>query len=460
MIKIPETESAKNTKASRKMKPLRDVEVEYEVDRSKCEQCTERLCLQSCPVDALHEIPPDNHIEIDDKCIGCVLCREACPYDAIKMKTTMADPIRENVPNINIKLCRQCGACVQACRTGSIHLESTGTEEAHSVIDEDKCVRCGYCARVCPTEAIKYGEILPRSVVGGKAVVVNQKKCIGCMTCTRVCPSRGAINVGEVSKLPYINPAYCARCEECMNVCPSTAIKYSSRKRAYQNFNKIKTMEIVSEILEKDADKLSKNAIKIKTIFNRIARDVKSRHSEEEFEEDVTDTVKEQIRVILGEGLEIEDIGKIIEKTTPNRQKVIVTDKCIGCGVCIDQCPVKCIKLNMPSPIHIMEDCVYCGRCVAKCPFDAIEITEEHFKTRKGRIFFSREKITGPREGKIVVDNLSCQQCGVCVNKCPEDALSFQNDELIVDRDKCILCAECEGICPLNAIKLETETLE
>ncbi|MDD1774393.1 MAG: 4Fe-4S binding protein, partial [Methanobacterium sp.] len=118
-----ETESATN-KASKKVnKPLREVEVDYEVDTSKCEQCTDRPCLMSCPVNALHEIPPDNHIGIDDKCVGCVLCREACPYNAIKMKTTMSEPIRENVPNINVKLCRQCGACVSACKTGAIHLE-------------------------------------------------------------------------------------------------------------------------------------------------------------------------------------------------------------------------------------------------------------------------------------------------------------------------------------------------
>jgi Fe-S-cluster-containing hydrogenase component 2 len=43
--------------------------------------------------------------------------------------------------------------------------------------------------------------------VGGKAIVVDQEECIGCMTCTRVCPSRGAINVGEVNKLPFINPS-------------------------------------------------------------------------------------------------------------------------------------------------------------------------------------------------------------------------------------------------------------
>ncbi len=460
MIKIPDTQSTQNTKITSKKsnKPLREVEVEYEIDRSKCEMCTNKPCLESCPVDAIHQIPPDERIEIDDKCVGCVLCREACPYDAIKMKTTLAQPIRENIPNINVKLCRQCGACVQACKTGAIHLESTGREEAHSVIDEDKCVRCGYCARVCPTEAIKYGEILPRSVAGGKAVVVKQDQCIGCMTCTRVCPSRGAINIGEVSKLPFIDPAYCARCEECMNVCPTTAIKYSSRRRAYEQFNKIKTMEIVSEILEKDASKLSKNASRINTIFNKIAREVSFQHPEEEFEEDVTEIIQDEIKGMVGEGLEIDDIGEIIENTNPKREITVIAENCIGCGACIDQCPVDCIELEIPAPIHIGEDCVYCGLCVPACPFDAIKISEEQFYTKDGKIFFARERITGSRTGEVIIDDLSCQRCGVCVNKCPEDALSIEDDKLIVDKEKCILCAECEGICPLNAIKLKTES--
>lgn len=406
-------------------------------------------------MDALHELPPDNHIELDEECIGCVLCREACPYDAIKIKTTLSEPIREPVPVINPKLCLNCGACVAACKTGAVELVSSGGEEVHSEIDEEKCIRCGYCARVCPAEAIKYGEILPRSVVGGKAAVVDQNKCIGCMTCTRVCPSKGAINVGEVGKLPYIDPSYCARCEECMNVCPSSAIRYAPRDVAYRKFGKIRTMEIVSELLERESEKLAGDAGKINSILNEIANEISQERHEDQFEIDVTDILKDEINKITDTGFEIEDMAEIIDRTTPKREITVADEKCIGCSVCIDECPVNCIELETPSPVHIGEECVYCGKCVQMCPVGAISLKEELFDTIDGKILFIRREVQKPRSGIVVPDPTICQACGVCVNRCPMDALSLDNDEIVVNYDKCILCGECEIICPLSAIKLE-----
>ncbi len=435
------------------------MEVEYEIDQTKCASCSERPCLESCPVDAVHEVPPDQHIEIDDNCFGCVLCREACPYDAINMETNLSRPKRENVPNINTKLCRQCGACVHACRTGAIHLISSGKEEAHSEIDEDKCVRCGYCSRVCPTEAIKYGEILPRSVVGGKAIVVNDKKCIGCMTCTRVCPSRGAINVGKMSKLPYINPSYCARCEECMKTCPSTAIRYSSRKRAYEGYNKIKNMDIVLELLEKESKKLSQESVKINSILNKIAPEVSFSNKEPEFTRDVTDLVKSHIKALLGNKLEIDNVYEIIQVASTHREILVSEDTCIGCGACMKECPVECIELEMPSPVHIGEDCVYCGLCVEICPFQAITLKEESFLVEGGRIIFKRRNILGSSEGEVVINSFDCQRCGVCVNKCPVDAMALENNDVMVDDDKCIFCGECQRLCPTRAVTLRPKDL-
>lgn len=166
----------------------------------------------------------------------------------------------------------------------------------HSEIDKDTCIRCGYCFRVCPTDAIKYGQLLPKTVKGGKAIVVNQDKCIGCMTCTRVCPSTGAINVGRTNRLPYINPGYCARCEECMHSCPSSAIRYSSRKKAYTLYSEIKSFDIVSEIVDHDMKRLSLDLISLNKALKRVANSIALEFNETNFEHFIERKVNESMK--------------------------------------------------------------------------------------------------------------------------------------------------------------------
>lgn len=434
-------------------KPLREVKVEYEINNAKCYLCKDRPCLKACPVEAIYIDSEDNHTKINEDCFGCVLCREACPYDTIKIKTKLDDPIRENIPNINSKLCRACGACVLSCKTGAIHLTSSGNEEVHSEIDEDKCVRCGYCFRSCPTDAIKYGEILPRTVSVGRAIVVNQKNCIGCMTCTRICPSRGAINVGKTSKLPYIDPSYCARCEECMEICPSSAIKYSSRKKAYESFNKIRSLEIASSIIDRDIKRLSNDIAKIDSILADLVYDSYSKEGKN-FEINITNHIVDEIEDITASDISVIEMKDLVEYFPPIRKINVFEDICIGCGACIDNCPVNALWLESPSPIHIEDNCVFCGRCIPTCPVKTIELIEEFFETRDDDIYFIRRTVTDVRHGEFKIQKKLCQACGVCVNQCPVNALSLKNDEIFVDRDLCISCRECEALCPANAIKI------
>lgn len=440
-------------------RPLRDVEVESSINQTKCTNCIDKPCIESCPIDAIHVDSSDDFVKIKSTCFGCVLCRNACPYDAIHLDVDIADPIKENVPNINIKLCKSCGACVQACKTGSIHIQTSGSGEAYSVINPDTCVRCGYCFRVCPTDAIKYGQLLPKTVKGGKVIIVNQEICIGCMTCIRVCPATGAINVSRTNKLPYINPGYCARCEECMHSCPSTAIKYSSRKKAFKLYSEIKSYDMASEIVDKDMKRLSLDLIglnkSLQKISNTLSLEFDVANYEGYIEYKVNDMMNRELNLILGENIEIKKFDKLFDSYLINRDINVFENKCIACGECLNVCPTGAISLDAPKPIVINKNkCVYCGKCIENCQFEAISAYDDYFHSKGLDLFFSRSDLKGQREADFLLADEKCQACGICVKNCPIGALNLNDDKIIFNNDKCIYCRECEAICPVTAIKL------
>jgi electron transport complex protein RnfB len=53
------------------------------IDEANCIGCT--LCIQACPVDAIVGLPKHMHTVIPDACTGCNLCVEPCPVDCIQM---------------------------------------------------------------------------------------------------------------------------------------------------------------------------------------------------------------------------------------------------------------------------------------------------------------------------------------------------------------------------------------
>ena len=54
------------------------------VDEARCIGCT--LCIQVCPVDAIVGAARLMHTVVADVCIGCELCMAPCPVDCISMR--------------------------------------------------------------------------------------------------------------------------------------------------------------------------------------------------------------------------------------------------------------------------------------------------------------------------------------------------------------------------------------
>ena len=51
----------------------------------------------------------------------------------------------------------------------------------------------------------------------------------------------------------------------------------------------------------------------------------------------------------------------------------VITDGCIACGTCVDECPVEAISEGDDKYNIDPELCTDCGACADACPTDAIE---------------------------------------------------------------------------------------
>lgn len=53
----------------------------------------------------------------------------------------------------------------------------------------------------------------------------------------------------------------------------------------------------------------------------------------------------------------------------------IESDKCTGCGKCIEVCPHGVLVINNSKANIVDKDsCIECGACVKNCPFSALEV--------------------------------------------------------------------------------------
>ncbi|SUY46091.1 glycyl-radical enzyme activating family protein [Clostridium putrefaciens] len=70
------------------------------------------------------------------------------------------------------------------------------------------------------------------------------------------------------------------------------------------------------------------------------------------------------------------------------------------------------------------------------CPLNCWWCHNPESQNKKHEILFFKERCTG---------------CGVCVKRCPENAIEIKGGYPVTDKDKCILCGKCSDFCPTNA---------
>jgi RnfABCDGE-type electron transport complex B subunit len=109
---------------------------------------------------------------------------------------------------------------------------------------------------------------------------------------------------------------------------------------------------------------------------------------------------------------------------------------CVGCGICVSNCPVEAIKLENHLAKINYTICISCGVCAKKCPAKAII-------DYKGK------------RGKANINKTNCVGCTVCAKKCPVKCITGELKKVHdIEQEKCIGCEICVTSCPKKAIEM------
>jgi len=134
---------------------------------------------------------------VEADCIGCALCIDACPVDAIAGTSKFLHAV---IP----ERCTGCELCIPACPVDCIELVARSNEGAGAPTDPANasalpCIACGWCEKACPVDLDARALHVAFETGASNNAVFD---CIECTACTRACPS-GIDLVGEFRMLKH-----------------------------------------------------------------------------------------------------------------------------------------------------------------------------------------------------------------------------------------------------------------
>jgi len=135
---------------------------------------------------------------------GCLShgdCVSACEFDAIRMNP------ETGLPEVIDDKCVACGACVDACPKSLIELRKKGPKDRKIYVscrNEEKggvakkscsvaCIGCSKCAKVCPFDAI---------TMSNNLAYIDSDKCKLCRKCVVECPTNAIVELNFPPRKP------------------------------------------------------------------------------------------------------------------------------------------------------------------------------------------------------------------------------------------------------------------
>ncbi len=122
---------------------------------------------------------------------------------------------------------------------------------------------------------------------------------------------------------------------------------------------------------------------------------------------------------------------------------------CLGYGSCVKACPFGAIEIG-PKGLPIVDEqkCTGCGSCIRQCPrgiLRLLPISQKYYIPCS-----SKDKGKAVRQ----VCQTGCLACKLCLKKCPNQAITIENNQPRIDAQKCSGCGVCAEKCPKKIIQL------
>jgi polyferredoxin len=266
----------------------------WRIDRDpvRCTDCD--LCLKSC------EGASDPHTDLrKSECFVCLNCIEDCPHDALQFRFLPRKASEVTLPAVGRRQMLLAGAFgllffPMARKSGGVQKNwSRATIRPPGSVEEDeflrRCIKCDQCIRVCPTNVLQ-----PALFEGGL---------------------EGLWTPIMISKMGWCE----LNCTLCSQVCPTGAIREIS----------------IAEKLGVGPFE-SKGPIKTGTAFYNQGRCLP-------WAMDTECVVCEEVCPVSPKAIFTRNV-EIIDRwgsTLHLKRPFIDAEKCIGCGICEHECPVK-----------------------------------------------------------------------------------------------------------------------
>jgi MauM/NapG family ferredoxin protein len=285
-------------------------------------------------------------------------CRYLCPLGAMLGLTSRMSLLRWRVDK---ERCTECNRCVRECKTAAIQPKA----EAYLM---EECVECMDCIDVCPEKALAFGFISPgraledRRRAARQGASLSRRHILQATALAAVAAPFVNLNVVDRDPSPWlIRPPgslperefldRCIRCGECMKVCPTNALHPALFQGGLEGVGTPMLVPALgycdyecnacSQVCPTGAIRpvalAEKKQLKIGTAyFNKNKCYPWNENLDCLVCEEHCPTPEKAIKFWDVEVLEPES-NRLITVKRP----YVVTEACIGCGICETKCPLK-----------------------------------------------------------------------------------------------------------------------